>query len=218
MTQERLHGEKPEIWLRTDQREEFIGALEHSAELATSIGEGVMRWKWLILALHNALQGACTCALRGKDSVGISMLTEKSAKEVWHWLDAERREKMPEPRLPPLLDLYKRVESEKYLEKPYRLPPTEQMNEDVLWLNKWRNEFVHFVPRGVSLEVSGMPRIVRNCCEVIKHLAVKQPTFWHRLEESHLETCLERVKTALSQIWSGMDAWESVYGGGAAGR
>jgi hypothetical protein len=60
-----------------------------------------MRRKWLILALHNALQGACTCALWGKDSVGISMLTEKSAKEVWHWLEAERREKMPEPRLAP---------------------------------------------------------------------------------------------------------------------
>jgi hypothetical protein len=154
--------EKPEIWLRTDEREEFIGALEHSAELATSVGEGVMRWKWLILTLHNALQGACTCALRGKDSTGMSMLTEKSARAVWHWLDVGSRKNptppMPDVRLAPLLDLYKRVKSKKCLEEPYLLSTNDQTDKDVKWLNDQRNEFVHFVPQGLSLEVSGMPR------------------------------------------------------------
>ena len=62
-----------EIWLRTDEIEELIGALEHCAELAGTLRSNVnvQRWKWLILALHNTVQGACTCALRGNDSAGI---------------------------------------------------------------------------------------------------------------------------------------------------
>jgi hypothetical protein len=200
-----------EIWLRTDEIEEFIGGLEHSANLSVSIGNDVMNWKWLILALHNTLQGACTCALRGNDTAGVSMLTKKSAEAVWHWLDVESRRDasapMPPEMLAPLLDLYGRVRKSRWLPEPHRLPAHQQMNKDVKKLNYLRNKFSHFLTQGFSLEVSGMPRIVRHCCDAIEHLAVKQPTFWHHLNESQTA----RIKSALGTLRTGMDSWEKQY-------
>lgn len=136
----------PEIWLRTDEVEEFIGALEHVACLACTVSESSLQWKWLILALHNALQGACTCALRGTDTAGITMLTKESAKAVWHWLDVESRKDphppKPDEKLATMMDLYRRVQKARYLEEPYRLRSHHQMNKDIRKLNYLRNKFM----------------------------------------------------------------------------
>lgn len=203
-----MHDEH-EIWLRTDEIDQFIDALEHSADLATSVDERMMRWKWLIFALHNALQGACTCALRGNDTAGISMLS--NGKAVWKYLDVTSRKDlascMPEPRLDRLTELYERVQNEQVLGEPFKLPANEQMNKDVEQLNTFRNWFMHFPPHSWSVEVSGMPRIVRNCCAAIEHLAVKHPSFWHKLGDAHSEA-LDGARTALSRIRTEMDAWE----------
>jgi hypothetical protein len=197
------------IWLRTDEIEEFIGGLEYCAELATMVGDNVMRWKWLILALHNTLQGACTCALRGQDTSGISVLTESSAKTVSRWLDVESRRnpssRQPVEKLASMLDLYERVQKVEYLREPHRLSTHNQMNEDINALNKIRNKFSHFIPMGLSLEVSGMPRIVQHCCDVIEHLAIKHPTFWHHLEDAHAT----RIATGLSTLRAAMEDWET---------
>lgn len=88
------------------------------------------------------------------------MLTESSAKAVWHWLDVESREDpnspMPDERLAAMTELYKRVQKIENLKEPHRLSTHDQMNKDVKKLNELRNEFSHFVPKGFSLEVSGM--------------------------------------------------------------
>ena len=57
-----------QTWLRTDEIEEFIDALEHAAMFARQLTDDVKAWKWLIIALHSALQGACVCALRVHDT------------------------------------------------------------------------------------------------------------------------------------------------------
>jgi hypothetical protein len=196
-----------EIWLRTNEIEEFICGLEHCAKLVITIDDNVMHWKWLILALHNTLQGVCTCALRGEDTAGISMLTESSAKAVWHWLDIESRKDpnspMPEEKLAGMIELYKRVQKIEYLKEPHRLPTHDQMNKDIRKLNELRNEFSHFVPKGFSLKLSGMPRIIRHCCDAIEHLSVIHPTFWHHLKEAHLKrigTGLLTLRRALYEI------------------
>ena len=201
-----------EIWLRTDEIEELVSALEHCAELASGLESNLMNWKWLIIALHNALQGACVCALRGRDNAGITMLTKKSAKEVWHWLDVESRKSpappMPEERLAAMPELYQRVADTTHLPDPCRLPTDPSRDDDVKRLNRLRNRFIHFVPAGFSLEVSGMPRIVGHCCDAIEHLSVKYPTYW-----GHLNNKLRRrTKTALANLRGSILAWAARHG------
>ena len=106
-------------WLRTDEREELVSALEHCADLAAGFKDKPMNWKWLIIALHISVQGAFVCSLRGRDTTGISVLTIKSAKETLKWLKIDSRKNptplCPEPNLASIMDLYERVTKEKYL-------------------------------------------------------------------------------------------------------
>ena len=196
-----------EVWLRTDEIEEFIDALEHSAKLAEQLPVDLKNWKWIIISLHSALQGACVCALRGRDTAGVTMLTKKSWKEVWHHLDVESRKnpnaKMPAERLARLLDLFKRVRDPALLPPPHTLTADNGAIKDIEKLNALRNDFIHFVPKGLSLELSGMPRIVRNVTEAIEHLAVSHPTFWHHLDE----VLQNRISNALNRLSTGVTAW-----------
>jgi hypothetical protein len=111
-----------ENWLRTNEIEQFIGALEFAAELLPSAMSDNSRWKWAIVALHNALQGVFVCALSGADTAGISFLNEKSGEKMWHWLDVTSRSQPknlpPNERLAEILILFERVKNPIYLENP----------------------------------------------------------------------------------------------------
>lgn len=189
-----------ENWFRTDEIEEFISAIEFCAFLTNHLANNWNYWKWLIVAAHNALQGIFVCALRGIDTTGTSMLTKKSSAEVWHWLNVESREpsppSCPKEQLAPMLDLYKRVRSKRYMDEECCLPTHQQMNKDIIKLNFLRNEFSHFTPKGFSVETSGLPRIISHCCDIFEYLAIEHPTFWHHLNEARRT----RIKNAVDAI------------------
>lgn len=191
-----------ESWLETNEIEEFIDALEHSAQLATQVKKDAKAWKWLIIALHLSLQGACVCALRGQDTAGVMILTKKSWKEMWYWLDVESRRNpcapMPTERLANIKELFARVRNPSLLPAPHTLRASPGMVSDIDKLNRLRNDFIHFIPRGLSLELCGLPRIVGNAADAIEHLAVEQPAFWHHLKQPSRD----RIKTALTTLRS----------------
>jgi hypothetical protein len=197
-----------EVWLRTDEIGELIDAIEFSAEVGTKVQTSISHWKWLILALHNALQGACTCALRGHDTSGLLVLTKETARAVWTWLETTRQNPgapKPEEKLAPMLDLYKRTRRQ--LPEPHRLLANSERDRDVRKLNDLRNTFTHFIPQGFSLEVSGMPRIALHCCNVIEHLCINHPTFWHHLNAERRQ----RIRLALDQVRRVMEAIQLAY-------
>jgi hypothetical protein len=101
-------------WLRIDEIGQMIDAVEHSAELASTLSDNVMRWKWLIIALHSALQGACTCALRGQHVRTDSVLRKDKAAAFVQWLEDSREtadEPAPDLRLADMIELYGRSRS-----------------------------------------------------------------------------------------------------------
>lgn len=191
-------------WVSTDEFEEMVDAVEHSADLSTQLKKSPRRWKWLILSLHQALQGAFVCALRGVDTAGITVLTEKSAREMWQWLDVDSH-KTPHPavpleRLAPMLDLFRKVKSARYLQEPQRLSATAKINEDIQKLNSLRNEYGHFVPKSFSLEVSGLPRIASRCCDIIEHLTLAHSTFSHHMTGNKNRRLKQALATLRSNI------------------
>ena len=68
------------------------------------------------------------------------------------------------------------------------------MVADIEELNRLRNTFIHFLPGGLSSEVS--PRIVEHAADAIKHLAVEQSTFGSQLEQLHRD----RIDKALADL------------------
>ena len=65
-------------------------------------------WQWVIVGLHNALQGFMVLALRG--GTNLNVLTDKCAEQ---WLAAYERGDVnyPEQRLDRFLNLYKKIKS-----------------------------------------------------------------------------------------------------------
>lgn len=187
-----------ETWLHTNEIEQFVGALEFAAELLPSAINDPSYWKWEIVALHNALQGAFVCALSGADTAGISFLNKKSGEKMWHWLEVTSRSQPevppPSERLAEILVLFERVKNPIYLENP--LPSDERADSDVKMLNDLRNDFIHFVPRSWSVELSGMPRIANTVCRAIRYLAVEFPTFSHHFRRDEAA----RIKAGLLRL------------------
>jgi hypothetical protein len=87
-------------------------------------------WKWVIIALHNALQGFMVLALRGTSNLNV--LTKKSAEE---WMAAYTRgdNRFPTPRLDSFLELYKKIQTDRmrmYVDsQPFKPSGTQTQSE-----------------------------------------------------------------------------------------
>ena len=63
-------------YARTDERRDVVASLEHCALSLTRAKESDGAWKWAILSLHSALQGAMVCHLSG--TLGINPNQKKN--------------------------------------------------------------------------------------------------------------------------------------------
>jgi hypothetical protein len=143
-------------YVRFDEYEDALVSLELIAHVAPLVREKPQHWKWMIVGAHSALQGAMVCALA--DSTGTSILTEKSATEMLRWLDADpaTRGQCPKERLADFGELLKRCIARSGL-----LELTPEQRKDIGRLHDhFRNNLVHFTPKGWSIEKAGLPRIV----------------------------------------------------------
>ena len=185
-------------WLRVDEYEDAVNALEHAVDVASTLDSTPLNWKWLLIAIHNAFQGALVCTLSG--SHGTGALTEKSMAAIWDWYEApsnDPRAKHPKEWLAPPLDLYARAKQENYMSEfggnPIRTTP--EQDNDVRKLNELRRSFAHYTPRLWSIEIVGLPRIVINVVEVIEDL-LEHPSFSYRLKDKQMN----RARRAIKQL------------------
>lgn len=197
------------VWLRTDEQLEAVGALETAAQTSVGVAGDVYHWRWVVLAVHNALQGLMVIALRGSD--GLAPLRDDVAAE---WLKAYRAGHVPpEEKLDRFLNLYAKIKGRRMRQyihsEPFR--PTGSQGWSVKKLNSLRNEFVHFLPRSWSLEVSGLPKICLDCVDLIEFLGWKcGNVHWN---ESSVE---QRAVQAIQELRTELARLASDYGGAAA--
>lgn len=195
-----------ENWLETDEFQETILALQLTSEQLSqlAITGNLHYWTWIIVCLHNALQGFMVLALRGTNNIDV--LTKDCAIE---WLAAYERGdgQYPEQKLDKFLNLYKKVKSErmKMYVNSQPLKPSGTQGRSVRKLNAFRNDFIHFVPKGWSIEVTGLPQIVDDCLNIISFLAFECGNiFWYKQElETLTKIFLERSQQSVSRIIQG---------------
>ncbi len=188
-------------WLRVDEREDAIGAIEHAADTVVTVTRKPLNWKWVIIATHNALQGALVCTLSG--TAGVGALSDKSMTMMLEWFEVTRaRPKTPKPkeRMALPMELYERAKDEAYMGEfggsPLRT--TAEQNADAERLNELRRAFMHFTPKGWSIEEAGLPRMVLNATDIIEQLLLQHPANTVRLDDDQKG----RVKTAIDQLRS----------------
>ena len=170
--------ELPEF-LQCDELEDAISTLEHAAEVASTLNATPLNWKWLLIAIHNALQGALVCTLSG--SAGTGALSKQSMRDVWNWYGESCEgspAQHPKECLAPPLELFKRAKQQKYMHEYGGAPiiTKPQEDKDIQQLNNLRRRFVHYTPGGWSIETEGIPRIVLNAAGVVEKL-LQHPAF-----------------------------------------
>ncbi|MDA8125284.1 MAG: hypothetical protein M0009_08870 [Deltaproteobacteria bacterium] len=154
-----------DIWFETDERQDALASLMLYAETITRCGENVSRWKWALISLHSAVQAIMAIHL----GFGNNLLVMRQ-EDAEAWLKAHDDEE-PYPnniKMDGFLNLYKKIK--RHTVFGYKFVPKGQQSKSVKRLNEFRNEFVHFMPKGWSIQLSGLPQICLDCLDVINEL------------------------------------------------
>lgn len=184
-------------WLETDYETEGMLALEMTAEQLSHVLDDPYRWKWVVIALHNALQAFLVHSCSGTDLLGA--MTTKYQRQ---WREAYDRGEIldREGRLAPVGELVERARSLRGYIYMTPLPPNDEQDTAVMKLGSWRDTFVHYKPMGLTIEISGFPAIFRPCLDVIEFLAFESGHVWTD-QADHAN----RTQGALEQIRAYLD-------------
>lgn len=189
---------KSNAWLRTNEYEEAVSAAEAAADFSETVLKDPYRWKWVLIAVHNAVQGFMVLALRRGN--GLLALRDDIAAE---WLKAYRADKtLPKEKLDNFLNLYAKIKTDAAAgwvhSKPFVSGSTH--DQSMKHLNDFRNEFIHFVPKGWSLALAGLPAICLDCLSVARFLHDEGGNIlWHTAVLRHrADRAFRRAQKALT--------------------
>jgi hypothetical protein len=145
--------------LQFDEIENVLASLDLLAMLSPLVKQRRLRshWKWIIVGAHDALQGALVCAIA--DTTGTNVLSKKSSKKMLNWLE-DTSKAYPGEYMADFETLLKRA--------AVTLPPADA--KDIKALHGLRNDFAHFTPKGWSIELAGLPRIIDTALRLVEQL------------------------------------------------
>ena len=160
---------KPRIrakWLRLTEETNALDFLEHAGEFIRRAESDRMAWKWVVLALHGALYGFAIAACRGTDYESVIRRTKKGRGRLISFDEA--------------LEMCQDKAWMGTLITGQALTLTESQKESIRTLKETlRNNFEHYVPRGWSIEIHGLPRIAIDALDVVRFLAVETGRYQH---------------------------------------
>ena len=178
-----------EKWLQTDEEEDVAASLRHALRSHQLVSTDIQAWKWVALALHSALQGACVCHLV-TTAVPVGAVTKQNAKEWLAYFEASRADpkvRPPKTYILSLPDLLKEVR------KPHSAGDSSNSvgiavsDSELAWLRRFhadiRNQFSHFEPRGWSIEVSGIPELGKVIARIIRDILDAGWAFRHKEDD-----------------------------------
>jgi len=126
---------------------EFCNCIEQVSEIPGN-------WKFALIAIHNALQGYICIALRKGNS--FQTWNDRSLKK---WMEAyENDAPLPSTKLTFFMDLYDKAFSTVLVIE----------RKDIEWLNKYRNNLVHFNVDGLSFKSDSALKSCKAALAAIK--------------------------------------------------
>jgi hypothetical protein len=175
-----------ENWIRTNEVKDVTGSIGHVIRTSQFLSEDPLAWKWIIVALHSALQGACICHLT-TTAAPVGAVTERNARE---WLAYFKNSITDTDAVPPKTHLMSLPDLLKCVRKPNSAGDGSNTagvaisDAELNWLRRFhedfRNQFVHFEPMGWSIEVSGIPEIAKLVARIIGDILILGWAFRHQ--------------------------------------
>jgi hypothetical protein len=196
-------------WFETDERLDVLHSLRHASACKREAQERPEMWKWSIIAMHNALQGALACHLSGSQQIGAMKAEFGRQWLVYNQHDRDPAMDVPIEELASVHALFQRATTG--IETTRRgnrvewvsdnsLPPIsvpETTTKGFEKLVQLRNDFIHFTPKGWSIELSGMNDIYSGLSDFISKIKSAGWAFRHlSTEESHeMDQLLTELRT-----------------------
>ena len=161
-------------WVHTDECQDVLASLEQCAFSLAEARRSERAWKWVILSLHSALQGAMVCHLSGPERLGAlkkrSAAKWRTRNEKYIQNGAEDAYDPDEERLADAKELFKRLHCSKARiedECGGEISITEQQRESFKRLHELRNEFSHFSPKGWSIGLCGTKQVIDDVLNIM---------------------------------------------------
>src|SRR4030095_11931591 len=189
-------------WLHTDEYEEIKATLKACRTFISLAKKDISCWKWVFIAVHNAVQGCMVVALTRSDGFGAM-----NPKDEERWREAyDGRAKFPrtKEKLLSFLELYEKIKQPKMLQYSSleRFKPSGTQGSSMKKLNQLRDEFIHFTPKGWSLHLDAAPRVVSDCLEVAATLIANSNRFmlYTTFKEGELLKSIRHLQRRLAKI------------------
>lgn len=215
------------MYINFDERTDVIASLHLCLMCLRNLSDEPALWKWAILSLHSALQGAMVCHLSGSANIGA--LSDRSATAILEWHERDRRGEIkkiddgiddvlglrkirfatrqdnpPIEQLADPLTLFKRLYNGN---KRYEggagnvLEIADSQRASFHRLHKLRNDFAHFTPKGWSIELAGLPSIFLDIVEVIDNISADDWPFRNMEppEREQLRNLLQDLKKSINE-------------------
>jgi hypothetical protein len=206
-----------EYWFQIDECKDVIYSHTECERALAAVPLDQGAWKWVIISLHSAIQGALVCHLTG--TMGIGACEKKFIKKVlqWHEKDRKRVRKVayidelgiehtegisdyPRERLVEPSILLKRTTGELLMVESAGgiITFSDGQLSSFNKLDELRHALVHYKPSGNSFEMSGMPTIIADITSMVKLIADGGWAFRH-LDNGVVEIygAVERIVTAV---------------------
>lgn len=182
-----------ETWIQVDEAQDVAASIRHALRSAQFVGDDPHAWKWVVLALHSALQGACVCHLTETASP-LGAVNKKNEREWLEYFESSRSDpKAPEPNthLMALPELLKKCRKPGSAGGPCGSTAIQISDSELEWLTRFhsriRNQFTHFEPQTWILEVSGIPSIAKLISRIISDIHISGWAFRNFSDEEENE-------------------------------
>ncbi|MCY4420681.1 MAG: hypothetical protein OXC42_05455 [Gammaproteobacteria bacterium] len=211
--------------IETDECLDVLASLEHCALSLRQAQQSDRAWKWVVLSLHSALQGAMVCHLSGTTEEGA--LTTKCVKEWFEWHEKDRRGEIsrvqegvdelgiptmriarkednpPQDIVASASELFGRLSCpSKRIESSCGaiIKTTERQQTAFTRLHNLRNKFTHFSPKGWSIELEYIEETIEDILGVICLIQDDPWPFRDMAEESMsaLYSTIEEIRSILA--------------------
>lgn len=191
-------------FIRTDECDDVLGSLEHCALSLQQVRQSGRAWKWVVLSLHSALQGAMVCHLSGSTQLGA--LQKESAAKWLEWYEkyqqGETQKEPPREFVANAHDLFIRLgcpSSRIETGCGEIIEITSRQKTSFKRLHDLRNNFSHFSPKGWSIELDFIKEIIEDILDVMCSIQDDHWPFRHMSEENRkaLRLKIEEIRTIL---------------------
>jgi hypothetical protein len=197
-----------EVWLRTNERQDVAASIRHCHASLLLARTDRHAFKFVMLSLHSALQGACVCHLT-TTFPPLDAATKENTAQWIKWSEEQRKNpaaKPPKTKLADLPELLKRIRKANSAGDGSNAVGISLSDSEYEWWKRIhddiRNQFTHFAPQTWSIDVSGVPALIQLTVRLISNMKEVGWAFRHAdaVWQTQFTSDLERLDSLASSF------------------